>query len=70
MFDCEYSNCWWVNALDETIVVEKYGDGHLNKVSLEKLKSYVDFANFLIIYMAAILVFELRWSMGVFHYLV
>ena len=27
MFDCEYSNCWWVKAhiLDETIVVENMG---------------------------------------------
>ena len=36
----------------------------------EKLKCYGEFAIYLIIYMAAMLVFDLRWSMGVFHYLI
>ena len=39
-----------------------------SSIYLEKLKSYVDFAIYLIISMAAMLVFDLRWSIGVFHY--
>ena len=34
---------------------------------LENLKSYGNFAIYFIIYMAAMLVFDLRWSIGVFH---
>ena len=36
----------------------------------EKSKSYGEFAIYLIIYMAAMLVFDFRWSMGVLHYLI
>ena len=38
MLDYECLNCCWVNAriLDETIVVEHYGDGHLNEVTILK----------------------------------
>ena len=43
----------------------KYGDGHLNQ-----FKSYGEFVIFLIIYMAAMLVLDFRWSMGIFHYLI
>ena len=37
---------------------------------LEKWESYGDFSIYFIIYMAAMLVFDSRWSMGVFHYLI
>ena len=37
---------------------------------LEESKSYGEFAIYLIIYMAAMFVFDFRWSMGVFHYLI
>ena len=37
---------------------------------LEKSKSYGEFAINLIIYMVAMLVFDFRWSTGVFHYLI
>ena len=37
---------------------------------LEKLKCYDEFGIYLIIHMAAMLVFDFRWSMGVFHYLI
>ncbi len=37
---------------------------------LEKLKCYGEFGIYLIIHMAAMLVFDFRWSMGVFHYLI
>ena len=37
---------------------------------LEKVKSYGEFVIFLIIYMVAMLVFDFRWSMGIFHYLI
>ena len=37
---------------------------------LEKLKSYGEFVIYLIKHMAAMLVFDFRWSMGVFHCLI
>ena len=73
MLDYECLNCYWVNAhiLDETIVVENMRNWALkSSLYLEKLKSYGEFAIYLIIYMAAMLVFDLRWSMGLFHYLI
>ena len=38
MLDYECLNRSWVKAhiLDESIVVKKYGDGHLNQVSIVK----------------------------------
>ena len=38
MLDYECLNCSWVKAhiLDESIIVKKYGDGHLNQVSILK----------------------------------
>ena len=67
MLDYECLNCSWVKAhiLDESIVVKKYGDFSI----LEKWESYGDFSIYFIIYMAAMLVFGSRWSMGVLHYL-
>ena len=73
MLDYECLNCCWVNAhiLDETIVVENMGVGIFkSSLYLEKLKSYGEFVIFLSIYMAAMLVFDFRWSMGIFHYLI
>ena len=37
---------------------------------LEQLKSYGEFVIYLIKHMAAMLVFDFRWSMEVFHYLI
>ena len=64
MFDYECLNCCWINAhmVDETIVVENMG----MSLYLEKSQIYGEFAIYLIIYMAAMLVFNVRWSMGVF----
>ena len=72
MLDYECLNCCWVNAhiLDETIVVENMGMGIKSSLYLEKLKNYGEFVIFLIIYMAAMLVFEFWWSMGIFHHLI
>ena len=52
MLDCEYTNCWWVNAdiLDENIVVENMGMGIESSSHLEKCKRYVDFAIVLIVH--------------------
>ena len=72
MLDYECLNCCWVNAhiLDETIVVEIWRWAFKSSLYPEKLKSYGEFVIFLIIYMAAMLVFDFRWSMGIFHYLI
>ena len=47
-----------------------WGWAFKSSLYLEKLKSYGEFLIFLIIYMAAMLVFDFRWSMGIFHYLI
>ena len=52
----------------ETIVVENMA--FKSSLYLEKSKRYGEFAIYLIIHMAAMLVFDFRWSMGVFHYLI
>ena len=72
MLDYECLSCCWVNAhiLDETIVVENMGMDIKSSLYLEKLKNYGEFVIFLIINMAAMLVFEFRWSMGIFHHLI
>ena len=58
MLDYECLYCCWVNAhmLDETIVVENMA----SSLYLEKSKNYVEFAIYLIIHMAAMLVFDFR----------
>ena len=49
-----------------------WGWAFKSSLYLEKLKSYGEFGIYLIIglHMAAVLVFDFRWSMGVFHYLI
>ena len=70
MLDYECLNCCWVNAhiLDETIVFENMA--FKSSLYLEKSKRYGKFVIYLTIHMAAMLVFDFRWSMGVFHYLI
>ena len=73
MLDYECLNCSWVKAhiLDESIVVKKvWGWAFQSSLYLEKWESYGDFSIYFIIYMAAMLVFGSRWSMGVLHYLI
>ena len=73
MLDYECLNCSWVKAhiLDESIVVKKiWGWAFKSSLYLEKWESYGDFSIYFIIYMAAMLVFGSRWSMGVLHYLI
>ena len=72
MLDYEYLICYWVNAymLDETIVVETMGWAFKSSRYLGKSQSYGEFAIYLIMYMTTMLVFDFRWSMGVFHYLI
>ena len=73
MLDYECLNCSWVKAhiLDESIVVKKiWGWAFKSSLYLEKWESYVDFSIYFIIFMAAMLVFDSRWSMGVFQYLI
>ena len=47
-----------------------WGWAFKSSLYLEKLRSYGEFVIFLIINMAAMLVFDFRWSMGIFHYLI
>ena len=73
MLDYECLNCCWVNAhiltmLDETIVKNIWGWAFKSSLCLEKLKSYGEFVIYLIIHMTAMLVFDFRLSMRVFHY--
>ena len=62
MLDYECSYCCCVNAhmLDETIVVENMA--FKSSLYLEKSKNYGEFAIYLIIHMAAVLVFGSRWE--------
>ena len=52
--------------LDETIVVETMGWAFKSSRYLENDKVMAT----LRLYMTAMLVFDFRWSMGVFHYLI
>ena len=57
--------------LDEIIVLLKvWRWAFKSSLYHEKSKRYGEFAIYLIIYMVAMLVFDFRWSMGVFHYLI
>ena len=49
----------------------KYGDGHLNQVSILTILTFMSNLRLTTSYiMAVMLVFDLWWSMGIFHYLI
>ena len=54
----------------ELLLSKIWGWAFKSSLYLEQLKSYGEFVIYLIIHMAAMLVFYFRWSMEVFHYLI
>ena len=52
------------------LLSKSWGWPFKSSLYLEKLKSDGEFGIYLIIHMAAMLVFDFRWLKGVFHYLI